>query len=244
MLQTILSGNPPYPPSCPLSIIKTKKFQASTSRDERGEKDEKSIIFPCYKRSGEPRAYSTNIQVSRCHTLLLTLVEPPFPKTIITRTPRLYHGNSVIPRSREGRGSRCIRLMASRERWRPPWEEGFVGLRTELEDLFIYLLNWAKSKNLHLGKKFVIFAWPALLLPLQTLTHHRPNSKSTQTLNVQKTISFNFSFSSIWLVRKLRKMRGKKNIPSHCKMLLVVLLVGAADGEERWWEPQRRENNS
>ena len=45
-LQTILSGSPPYPSSCPLSIIKTKKFQASTSRDERGERNERSTIFP------------------------------------------------------------------------------------------------------------------------------------------------------------------------------------------------------
>ena len=45
-LQTILFGNPPYPPSCPLSIIKNKKFQASTNKDERGERDERSTIFP------------------------------------------------------------------------------------------------------------------------------------------------------------------------------------------------------
>ena len=44
--QTILSSSSPYPPSCPLSIIKTKKFQASTSRDERGERNERSTIFP------------------------------------------------------------------------------------------------------------------------------------------------------------------------------------------------------
>ena len=82
-----------------------------------------------------------------CHTLLLAATEPPFPKTIITRIPHLHHGDSVIPRSREGRGSRCIRLMASRERWRLPWEVGFVGLRisapsssmdTSLNDLWIY----------------------------------------------------------------------------------------------------------
>ena len=161
-----------------------------------------------------------------CHTLLLAPAKPPFPKTIITRTPRLHHGDSMILRSREGRGSRCIRLMVSRERWRPPWEVGFVRLRTELEDFYFILLNWAKSKILHLGKKFVIFAWPVLLLPLRTLTHHCPNSKSTQTPTVQKKISFNFSFSSVWLVRKLRKMREKK-----------TYLADVAGGSCRWWEP-------
>ncbi|RVW38147.1 hypothetical protein CK203_091258 [Vitis vinifera] len=123
-----------------------------------------------YKRSGEPRAYSTNMQVS----------EVPYPSPCSERTSvskNYYYEDSSSS-------------------------------------------SWGFSD---------------------------PEIKRRKRIALYKAYGVEGKMKASLRVRKLRKMRGKKNLPSHCKMLLVELLVRAVDGGScRWWEPQtaRRDGGS
>ena len=96
-LQTILSGSPPYPPSCPLSIIKNKKIPSfNQQRWKRWERWEiHNIPMTAIKGRASRGPIPPTCRWVGCHTLLLTPAKPPFPKTIITRTDRNF---SIVPK--------------------------------------------------------------------------------------------------------------------------------------------------
>ena len=140
------------------SKLKNSKLQR---RDERGQRDEKSTIFPCYKRPGrpgEPRAYSTNIQVSGVSYPL-----PHFGKTFVSKN--YYYEDSSF--SSWGFSDLEIKRRKRIALYKPYGVEGkmkaslrggFRWVKNRARRFLFFLLNWAKSKILHLGKKFVIFA--------------------------------------------------------------------------------------
>lgn len=116
--------------SCPPSL--SQSLSSNSFTQQRWERWEIYIHFRAPKgRLSRRRSIPAACRRVGCNTLLLAPAKTPAPAAIITPTPHLlHHGERRILRSKERGGSCRIKLIPWRERWRPPWEVGFNGLRT------------------------------------------------------------------------------------------------------------------
>ena len=111
-----------------------------------------------YKRPGESNAYSTNMRVSG--------VPYPPPRSDRTSVSKNYYYEDSSssswgfsdPEIKRRKRIALYKAYGVEGKMKVSLRGGFCWVKNRARRFYLFLLNWAKSKILHLGKKFVIFA--------------------------------------------------------------------------------------